>query len=77
MGIDDKGRGTGKLIDRTDYKQREVNGLGDFLNNHGYSMQEKGNLENNFSVIDILSDPNSTEEEVNNILEKLRKYRRK
>lgn len=77
LGIDDKGRGTGKLIDRTDYKQREVNGLGDFLNNHGYSMQEKGNLENNFSVIDILSDPNSTEEEVNNILEKLRKYRRK
>ncbi len=29
--------------------------LGDFMNNHGYSMQEKGNFENYFTLIDLKS----------------------
>ena len=78
MNIDNKGRGTGKLIDRSDYDYRKLKDNKDLkaaINNHGYNMQEKGNYENYFSIIDILSDENNPIE-INNLLEKLKKYLR-
>ena len=76
LGVNDKGQGTGKLLDRLDYKWRdkdEVGLLNSVLNNHGYNMQEKGNLENYFSVIDILSDVDN-KDDINDLLHKLMKY---
>jgi len=41
--------------DLVDYAQRNVKSLGDFMNNHGYNMQEKGNFENYFTLIKLKS----------------------
>ena len=78
LNIDKDDNLTGNLIDRQDYNKRNLKSLKDIstiLNNHGYNMQEKGNLENNFSIIDIVSGENFDEED--NLLKKLLKYYRK
>ena len=38
------------IVDYYDFVKRTVNGIGDYLNNWGYSMQEKGFLENIFNI---------------------------
>ena len=40
----------GIIVDYYDFVKRTVNGIGDYLNNWGYSMQEKGLLENQFNI---------------------------
>lgn len=40
----------GIIIDYYDFVKRIVNGIGDYINNWGYSMQEKGLLENIFNI---------------------------
>ncbi|MBR6126827.1 hypothetical protein IKQ21_03995 [bacterium] len=76
LGIDNKGRGTGQLIDRLDYNHRDVKDYKDIkniINNYGYNMQEKENIRNYFSIIDILSDENNGDE-ITNLIKKLKKY---
>ena len=74
LGFDEKGNGTGTLDDRYDFKKRNIKNFKDYLNNHGYNMQEKGNLENNFSIIDILISDKLNIEEKENFIKKLIKY---
>lgn len=40
----------GIIVDYYDFAKRIVNGMGDYINNWGYSMQEKGFLENIFNI---------------------------
>ena len=40
----------GIIVDYYDFDKRIVNGMGDYINNWGYSMQEKGFLENIFNI---------------------------
>lgn len=42
------------IVDYYDFAKRVVNSLGDYINNWGYSMQEKGFLENIFNIYIIL-----------------------
>ena len=66
----------GDLIDRQDYEKRKLKNLLDIstiLNNYGYNMQEKGNLENNFSVINILA-KDKEEEEKEKLMRKLFRF---
>ena len=57
--FDEEGYFHGKLVDRYDFKHEEAKNLKEFpkiyINNHGYNMQKKGNLENYFSVIELNS----------------------
>ena len=68
--IDENDNLTGKLYDRADFKQREIKGLTDIVNNHGYNMQEKGNFKNYFSVTEI-NQANKTENYKNSKIIKL------
>ena len=43
------------LFDYYDFKQRKYNSFADIINNHGYSMQEKGLLENYVIIYEINS----------------------
>lgn len=71
--IDEQGRMKARIIDKLDYAQRPDKTLKDMIknypNNHGYSLQEKGALENYFTIIDILIE----EEKKKDLFNKLRK----
>ena len=53
--INDDNSYSAHVGDLVDYAQRNVKSLGDFMNNHGYNMQEKGNFENYFTLIKLKS----------------------
>ncbi len=58
--FDENGNMRGTLIDNYDFEHREVKDILNFknmINNHGYNMQQKGNLENYFTTFDINSKP--------------------
>ncbi len=74
--IDNKDNLTGKLYDREDFIQRDVKNILDIssiLNNHGYNMQEKGNLKNYFTVTDINQIENNKNDELRKMIELLYK----
>lgn len=48
-----QGRKHGKIGDDYDFKKR-ADTLKNIPNNHGYSLQEKGALENYFTVMDVI-----------------------
>lgn len=56
--IDEKGHKHGRFIDNYDFERRNAEKLADkikaSINNHGYDMQEKGNLENYYTIIDFV-----------------------
>lgn len=53
--INDDNSYTAQLGDLVDYAQRDVKSLSDFMNNHGYNMQEKKNFENYFILMNLKS----------------------
>ena len=67
--IDGQGRKHGKIGDDYDFKKR-TDTLKNIPNNHGYSLQEKGALENFFTVMDVIIED---EEEKEKLLNKLMK----
>ena len=67
--IDEQGRKHGKIGDDYDFKKR-ADTLKNIPNNHGYSLQEKGALENFFTVMDVIIED---EEEKEKLLNKLMK----
>ena len=56
--VDKQGQIHGRFIDNYDFNKRDdstlLNKLKNLPNNHGYSLQEKGLLENYYIVIDVL-----------------------
>lgn len=48
--ITSEGYFKGIVVDYYDFVKRIINSLGSYLNNWGYSMQEKGLLENIFNI---------------------------
>ena len=74
--FDKDNNGTGTLIDNSDFEWRDSNKYGKipaWINNHGYNMQEKGNYENHFSVIDILA-KEKEDEEKESLIKKLLRF---
>ena len=67
--IDEQGRKHVKIGDDYDFKKR-ADTLKNIPNNHGYSLQEKGALENFFTVMDVIIED---EEEKEKLLNKLMK----
>ena len=55
---DEQGRKHAEVLDRVDYNKRAddtlKNKLKNYPNNHGYRLQEKGELENYFTVMDVI-----------------------
>ena len=55
---DEQGRKHAEVLDRLDYNKRAddtlKNKIKNYPNNHGYSLQEKGELENYFTVMDVI-----------------------
>ncbi len=55
---DEQGRKHAQVLDRLDYNKRTddtlKNKIKNYPNNHGYSLQEKGELENYFTVMDVI-----------------------
>ena len=55
---DEQGRKHAEVLDRLDYNKRAddtlKNKLKNYPNNHGYRLQEKGELENYFTVMDVI-----------------------
>lgn len=56
--IDKKGKKHAEILDKLDYVKRPDSTIKDkiknYPNNHGYSLQEKGALENYFTVMDVI-----------------------
>ena len=67
--IDEQGQKHGRLIDNYDFNKRS-DSLKNLPNNHGYDLQEKGALENFFTVMDVIIED---EEEKEKLLNKLMK----
>ena len=68
------------LGDRLDYHKRKPSGIFDvktFFNNFGYSMQEKGNLENYFTQIDMKVRDKLPNETMKEYLEEIEDKKRK
>ena len=71
--FDKNNNGIGTLVDNSDFEWRDSNKHGRipaWINNHGYNMQEKGNYEHHFSVIDILA-KELEDEEKEDLIKKL------
>ena len=69
--IDENGKKHGRFIDNYDFNKRPDT-LKNIPNNHGYSLQKNGSLENFFTVMDVIIDD---EEEKEKLLNKLIKRR--
>jgi len=71
--VDEQGQKHGRFIDNYDFNKRPDT-LKNIPNNHGYSLQEKGALENFFTVMDVIIED---EEEKEKLLNKfMKKFRR-
>lgn len=76
----DDGTFSASLGDRLDYHKRKPSGIFDFktfFNNFGYSMQEKGNLENYFTQIDMKVRDKLPNETMKEYLEEIEDKKRK
>ncbi len=72
--VDKDGRKYGKVIDNVDYAPRHVKhpfDMKNFINNHGYNMQEKDSFENYYIVMDILLDDTIEESKKKSLLQKI------
>ena len=70
--VDKNGQKHGRFIDNYDFNKRP-DLLKNLPNNHGYSLQEKGALENFFTVVDvILEDEEEKERLLNKLINKFR-----
>lgn len=71
--VDEYGKKHAQLMDNYDFNKRSDNTpmekIKTLINNHGYDMQEKGNLENYYTIIDVLL-------EDDDLLDKIRRKKR-
>ena len=76
--IDKKGKKHAEILDKLDYVKRPDSTIKDkiknYPNNHGYSLQEKGSLENFFTVMDvIIEDEEEKEKLLNKLIKKMQR----
>lgn len=71
--IDENAKKHARVIDNYDFNKRPDT-LKNIPNNHGYSLQEKGALENYYTIMDVIIED---EEEKKNLFNKLLKKRRR